>query len=48
MTTGDAALVIEGFALTAANYNDAVEALSERFGKKSRVIAAQSRWDEWR
>ena len=40
LTTGDAALAIEGFSLTAAHYSDAVDALQDRFGKKSRLIAA--------
>ena len=40
LTTNDASLSIEGFPLTAANYEEAVGLLKDRYGKKSKLISA--------
>ena len=35
---GEAALTVEGLPLTEANYEDAIEVLHMRFGKKQKII----------
>jgi len=40
MVDGEAARTIEGFALTNANYGQAVALLTKRYGQKHRIIAA--------
>ena len=40
MLEGEASRTIEGFALTNANYGQAISLLTERYGQKHKIIAA--------